>query len=47
MPDAYDWMPALEMGTVGPLAIDGVRIIVNARGDKGRELMMNKSEETM
>ncbi|OMO87221.1 hypothetical protein CCACVL1_09186 [Corchorus capsularis] len=42
--DAYDQMPALEMGTVGP-AIDDVRIIVNARGDKGRELMMNKSEE--
>ncbi|OMO59927.1 hypothetical protein CCACVL1_24527 [Corchorus capsularis] len=45
LPDAYDKMPTLEMGTVGPLEIDGIRIIVNACGDEGRELMMNKSEE--
>ncbi|OMO94409.1 hypothetical protein CCACVL1_06015, partial [Corchorus capsularis] len=36
-PDAYDKMPALEMGTMGPLVIDGVRIIVNARGEEGLE----------
>ncbi|OMP08356.1 hypothetical protein COLO4_06553 [Corchorus olitorius] len=35
----------MDMGTVGPLAFDGVRIIVNARGDEGREFMIGESEE--
>ncbi|OMO50437.1 hypothetical protein COLO4_38076 [Corchorus olitorius] len=35
----------MDMGTVGPLAFGGVRMIVNTRGDEGREFMIRESEE--
>ncbi|OMP10701.1 hypothetical protein COLO4_04348 [Corchorus olitorius] len=44
-PDGYDGMPVMDMGIGGPLAIDGIRMIVNTRGEEGREFMMNKSKE--
>ncbi|OMO94436.1 Endonuclease/exonuclease/phosphatase [Corchorus olitorius] len=44
-PDAYDKMHAMDVGAVGPLAIDGVHMIVNARQDEGREFIMSESEE--
>ncbi|OMO55499.1 hypothetical protein COLO4_35956 [Corchorus olitorius] len=45
LPDAYPKMPTMDMGTVGPLAFGGIRMIVNARGDEGREFMIGESEE--
>ncbi|OMO73810.1 Transposase (putative), gypsy type [Corchorus olitorius] len=41
-PDSYN---DVEMEIIGPLAIDGVRMVVNARGEEGRKLMMGWSED--